>query len=137
MPLLELAARKGFWTLPLSYLRKLGEHLNWNDALKDPLIPTIVKFSEHAIPKCNDGHKHDALQSRGICYDDGSEDLARVLGLEFICEMFDGNDKQTLQNEITTAKERIDERNSYQSAFKAYKVARCLHASNNCQHNPP
>ena len=123
MPLVELAARHGFYTRPLSYLRRLAEYLEVHDALSLPLVQTVLGVATQVIPKCTDADKQAALVRREVCYDTGAEDLARVLQFECVLELFNDADKSQLQSEITAAKEKKAEREYYQTAVKAYKAA--------------
>ena len=128
--ILELAARKGFYKLGLSYLRKLAEFVKGaEDALSAPLVPTIAALTKAIIEKCPPQVVKDALSVRAITYEHQSEDIGTLLEFDHIMELFDPVDQVQLQQEVTAAKELKRVQDEYIGHYQAYKATLCPHIS--------
>ena len=118
---MELAARKGFHTLGLTYLRQLAKHCEC-DALSSPLCETIDALCKTYVLKYKDVVLQEALKRRGVSYEHGSDDLGRAVAFEFILDLFSGDDAKLLEQEIKSAKADKQERAAFYQEYAAYKV---------------
>lgn len=70
-PLLQTAVRQGCWDLPLSYLRRLANHLGFE--LKDlTLLEAIMRIAQFAIPpdELDDKLMESILAARSVAFEE-------------------------------------------------------------------
>ena len=119
---LELCARNGFYKLPMSFMRSIIQHMDWEGGNDLPQCETIVFICRHAIRKCRKADEQHALRRRSIHLDPGSDDMERLCEMEHVIDMFNQAEQQQLHTEITTAKQVREQTQSYMKSYRAYQA---------------
>jgi hypothetical protein len=121
-PLLETACRAGFWELPVSYLRELIAELGFEPAPTKDLVETIAYMALLIIPGLTEAELLDILRKRTLYFESDADDLGKVLELEFVMDIFQGQERKQLEDEIKEAKSTKRKQQEYHAALVVYKA---------------
>ena len=118
-PLLEVAAREAFWSLPVSFLKRLADHKGW-DYTSTSLADLLQSCARKCIPDCSDEVLVQVLGKRLAVFD-ADWSLDDLLGFEYIADLFDRELAEEMNEEVKKAKQHKGSREDFSKDLRKVK----------------
>ena len=123
--LLDVAAREAFWHLPLAWLKQLAELID-APGPHDSLISCLETLVKTRFPLMKNDQVMQILQKRELNLEvsTGVGAIEDVLGLEYVLDIYDEEEREAVKIEIEAAKKSAGTLKQYKSSFTEWKAAR-------------
>lgn len=121
-PLLEAAARQGFFELQVPYLRHLADFVG-AQITDFSLLAVVMALAKHIIPAADmtDALMDSILACRNLTYED-DEDIEKLCELEYVLDCFDKDDRRTLETEVKGAKNERASHSTYREHLRQWRA---------------